>query len=112
MWSEQLVKTAWSQVRCRILPVATVVEVAVASLVWLVTDNKLEARGLSGGLLPRCTWCSPRRSRSGTVRSWSSANQEAVAGMASCGQRGRRGDSHRNWLWAKTGIFYAILLKV
>lgn len=50
------------------------------------------------GSLPRCTWCSPCRSRSGTARSWSSANQGAEAAKASCGQRGHRADSRRSWV--------------
>lgn len=47
------------------------------------------------GLLPRCTSCSQHQSQSDTAHSWSSANQEAEAETASCGQRGRHGDSHK-----------------
>lgn len=50
------------------------------------------------GALPRCTSCSPHRSRSGTARSWSSASQGAEAVRASCGRRGHRADSRRSWV--------------
>lgn len=58
---------------------------------------------LGGCVLPRCTWCSPRRSRSGTARSWSSAGRGAGAAKASCGRRGRRAGSRRIWGRDTTG---------
>lgn len=50
-----------------------------------------------GDVLPQCTWCSPHRSRSDTVRSWSSANRGVEAVMASCGRKDHRGDSRRSY---------------